>query len=98
MASQHLFDEQTVIGSSVTSTPTRRAGPGILGALGRALAWAELAASIHRERRELSRLPDALRRDIGLSDAEIGEEARQPWFAIPASRLRRLPSRRQAQR
>lgn len=89
MASQQLFDSPAIVDSPVTTPQRSASGPGFIRMIGRMLAWAELAASIRRERRELSRLPAALRHDIGLTDAQICREVSQPWFAIPANRLRR---------
>ena len=41
--------------------------------------------AVWRQRRHLDRLPDHLRRDIGLSDHEIAAESARPIWDVPST-------------
>jgi Domain of unknown function (DUF1127). len=42
-----------------------------------------VAIAVWRQRRSLASLPDHLRRDVGLTDAEIDREARRHLWDVP---------------
>ena len=49
----------------------------------RPFRWIDAVFRVHQDRKSLSHLPDHMRRDIGLSDREIEEEIRRPFWDIP---------------
>lgn len=63
----------------------------LIPSVGRAFSapFVRLAASVVRERHDLSKLDAAMLRDIGISEAEAAAEARRPIWDLPSHRLGR---------
>lgn len=47
------------------------------------LALVQRSMGVWRQRQHLGRLPDHLRRDIGLSETEIAQEMQRPIWDVP---------------
>lgn len=47
------------------------------------LTWLQRIIGVWRQRQHLDRLPEHMRRDIGLSDAEIAQETQRPLWDVP---------------
>jgi uncharacterized protein YjiS (DUF1127 family) len=69
----HMSLSQPVSGCVVSVAPKSRF-PSLHRMFG---AW--------RQRRQLGRLPDHLRRDIGLTDHDVAREATRPVWDVPAT-------------